>query len=85
DNIVSNKLQESDGVITEGNTRPDESENPNSKGEKENDPTDKTMDDNTVVVDVDKLVPESPVKKTPSDSVAKRLRSRSGKTSVSTS
>ncbi|MCI50425.1 hypothetical protein A2U01_0071669, partial [Trifolium medium] len=53
--------------------------------EKENDPADKTIDDNTVVVDVDNFVLESPVKKTSSDSIAKRLRTRSGKSSVSTS
>ncbi|MCI98155.1 hypothetical protein A2U01_0119458, partial [Trifolium medium] len=64
-------------ATTEGNTQPDESESPNSKGEKENDAADNTMDDNTVVVDVENFVPESSVKKTPSDSIAKRLRTRS--------
>ncbi|MCI70479.1 hypothetical protein A2U01_0091742, partial [Trifolium medium] len=78
-------MQETDVVITEGNTQPDESVNPNSSDEKENDPVDKTNNDNTEVVDVENLVSESPVKKTPSDSIAKRLRTRSGKASVSTS
>ncbi|MCI76107.1 hypothetical protein A2U01_0097376, partial [Trifolium medium] len=71
DNTVSNQLQETDAVTIEDNTQPDESENPNSKGDKKNDAADKTMDDNTVVVDVDNFVPESPVKKTSSDSIAK--------------
>ncbi|MCI55935.1 hypothetical protein A2U01_0077186, partial [Trifolium medium] len=43
DNIVSNQLEETDAVTTEGNTHPNESENPNSKGDG---PADKTMEDN---------------------------------------
>ncbi|MCI43889.1 hypothetical protein A2U01_0065128, partial [Trifolium medium] len=74
DNPVSNELKEITDVVTEGNTCLDESVNPNSSDEKENDPVDKTIDDNTEVVDVENVVPESPVKKTPSDSIAKRLR-----------
>ncbi|MCI83323.1 hypothetical protein A2U01_0104599, partial [Trifolium medium] len=73
DNTVSNELKETTDVVTEGNTLLDESVNPKSSDEKDNDPADKTIDDNTVVVDVDNFVPESPVKKTPSDSIAKRL------------
>ncbi|MCI73505.1 hypothetical protein A2U01_0094769, partial [Trifolium medium] len=76
------QLQETDAVTTEGNTHPDESENLNSKGD---DPADMTIDDNTKVVDVENFVPESTVKKTPSDSIAKRLRTISGKASVSDS
>ncbi|MCI45563.1 hypothetical protein A2U01_0066802, partial [Trifolium medium] len=61
DNTVSNQPQGTYVVITEGNTHPDESENANSKGDGS---ADKTMVDNTdtVVVDVDKYAPESPVK-----------------------
>ncbi|MCI79781.1 hypothetical protein A2U01_0101052, partial [Trifolium medium] len=74
---VSNQPQGTDVVITEGNTHPGESENPNSKGDGL---ADKTMDDNTdtVVVDVDKYVLESPVKEAASGGIAKRLRTRSG-------
>ncbi|MCI63133.1 hypothetical protein A2U01_0084390, partial [Trifolium medium] len=80
DNTVSNQLQETDAVTTEGNTHPDESENPNSKGDGS---ADKTMEDNTVtvVVDVDKYVPDSPVKEAASGGIAKRLRTRSRKAS----
>ncbi|MCI97566.1 hypothetical protein A2U01_0118867, partial [Trifolium medium] len=50
DNTVSNELKETTDVVTEGNTLLDESVNPKSSDEKENDPADKTIDDNTVVV-----------------------------------
>ncbi|MCI73460.1 hypothetical protein A2U01_0094724, partial [Trifolium medium] len=72
DNPVSNELKETTDLATEGNTCLDESESPNSKGEKKDDAADNTMDENTVVVDVDNFVPESPVKKTYFDSIAKR-------------
>ncbi|MCI88075.1 hypothetical protein A2U01_0109361, partial [Trifolium medium] len=59
DNAVPNQMQKTDVVITEGNTQPDESENPKSSDEKEDDHADKTMDDNTdtEVVDVENFVP----------------------------
>jgi hypothetical protein len=81
DNTVSNELQETDVVITEGNTHLDESESPKSKDVEENSSADKTMEDNFVIVNVE----ESPIKEIPSDGIAKRLRTRNGKASVSTS
>ncbi|MCI11741.1 hypothetical protein A2U01_0032843, partial [Trifolium medium] len=84
DNTVSNALKETTDVVTKGNTHPDESEDPKHSNEKENDSADKAVDDNTVVVDIDKYVPESPIKEATSGSTAKRLRRRSGKASVST-
>ncbi|MCI44724.1 hypothetical protein A2U01_0065963, partial [Trifolium medium] len=85
DNTVSNELQETDVVITKGNTQPDESEIPKSKDVAENSSVDKTMEDNTVTVNVEDYASKTPVKETPSNSIAKRLRMRSGKASVSTS
>ncbi|MCI50099.1 hypothetical protein A2U01_0071343, partial [Trifolium medium] len=84
DNTVSNKLKETADVVTKGNIHPDECEDPKSRNEKENDSADNTIDDNTVVVDVENFVPESPVKGATSGGIAKRLRTRSGKASVST-
>ncbi|MCI43291.1 hypothetical protein A2U01_0064528, partial [Trifolium medium] len=55
-NTVSNQLQETEVVITEGKTHPDESESPNSKGVEENVLADKTMEDNTVTVNVEDYV-----------------------------
>ncbi|MCI69701.1 hypothetical protein A2U01_0090964, partial [Trifolium medium] len=52
---------------------------------KENILDDKTMEDHTVTVNVEDYVSKTPVKETPYDSIAKRLRTRSGKASVSTS
>ncbi|MCI82551.1 hypothetical protein A2U01_0103825, partial [Trifolium medium] len=73
-----NALKEIADVVAEGNTHPNESEDPKSSNEKENDSANKTLDDNTVVVDVDKYVPKSHVKEATSGGIAKRLRTRSG-------
>ncbi|MCI93932.1 hypothetical protein A2U01_0115230, partial [Trifolium medium] len=56
DNTVFNELKETADVVTEGNTHPDESENPNSKGVEENSSADKAMEDNTVTVNVEDYV-----------------------------
>ncbi|MCI10315.1 hypothetical protein A2U01_0031408, partial [Trifolium medium] len=85
DNTVSNALKETADVVTKGNTHPDESEDPKHSNEEENSLADKTLEDNTVTVNVEDYVSKSPAKDTPSESIAKRLRTRSGKASVSTS
>ncbi|MCI85089.1 hypothetical protein A2U01_0106368, partial [Trifolium medium] len=53
DNTVFNELKETTDVTTESNTHSDESENLNSKGDG---PADKTMEDNTVTVNVEDYV-----------------------------
>ncbi|MCI36076.1 hypothetical protein A2U01_0057298, partial [Trifolium medium] len=84
-NPVSCGSQKTADEGNKDNTQPDESEGPKFRDEEENSSADKTMADNTVIVNVEECDSEPQPKKSAPDGIAKRLRTRSGKVVVSTS
>ncbi|MCI66175.1 hypothetical protein A2U01_0087433, partial [Trifolium medium] len=62
DNTVSNDPQEKNNIAAEGNTHPDESEGPRSKDVEETSSDDKSIENNTVIVNVENYVSKSPAK-----------------------